>query len=65
MYIGKRFKLPWREGMTLEYRCEAVGVFNHPNFGQPSGSMSSSGSWGRINSSKGERNLQMNLKLKF
>ncbi len=65
MFLSKNFKLPWREGMLLEYKCQATGVFNHPIFGQPSGSMSSSGSWGRISSSKGERNLVMTLRLKF
>jgi hypothetical protein len=65
MYISKQFKLPWREGMLLEYKCQANGVFNHPQFGQPSGGFSSSGSFGRITSSKGERTVVMQLKLKF
>jgi hypothetical protein len=65
MYISKKFKIPHREGMTLEYRCEALGVFNHPQFGQPSGAAASDGSFGKIVTSKGERNLQMNLKLRW
>jgi hypothetical protein len=65
MYISKQFKMPWREGMLMEFKCQANGVFNHPIFNQPSGSFSSSGSFGRITASRGERNIQMQLKLKF
>jgi Carboxypeptidase regulatory-like domain len=32
---GKRFPLPWREGMNLEFRAEFYNVFNHPNFSPP------------------------------
>jgi hypothetical protein len=35
MNMGKRFALPWREGMNIEFRAEFFNVFNHPNFAAP------------------------------
>ena len=37
--LGKAFQLP--EKVRLEIRADATNIFNHPNFGQPSGSTGS------------------------
>jgi Carboxypeptidase regulatory-like domain len=34
---AKRFAIPWKEGIQVEFRADAQNVFNHPSFGTPSG----------------------------
>jgi hypothetical protein len=61
MSVKKNFKV--KEGMSLQFRCDAYGVFNSPIFGKPTGGFGSN--FGKITSTKGERQLQLSLKLKF
>jgi carboxypeptidase family protein len=34
---AKSFAIPWREGISVQFRADAQNVFNHPSFGPPSG----------------------------
>jgi hypothetical protein len=71
MALSKSFHVPApREGVVLQYRCEALGTFNTPNLKPPSGStnqtpQSGSGSYGYITNTTGERQLQMSIRLVF
>jgi hypothetical protein len=61
---GKRFALPWREGMNLEFRAEFYNVFNHPVFSNPNVSLGDA-NFGKITSATNPRKGQMALKLYF
>jgi len=63
MSLAKVFNLPWREGATFQFRCDAFGVFNTPNLGSPSNQVGSS--LGQITSTSGERFLQLSGKISF
>ena len=72
MSAAKSFHIPKREGMSLQYRCEAFGVFNTPQIKPPSGSSLQFGSsstpgssFGTVTNTTGERKLQMQLELTF
>ena len=53
----------FREGMRLEYRCEAFNAFNHPHFGAPDTTVNSP-TFGQIFSlATSPREFQMGLKL--
>lgn len=52
------------EKLTLQARGEAFNVLNHPNFGLPSGNLSS-GAFGQITTALDPRILQGSLKLVF
>jgi hypothetical protein len=60
--LVKNFRL--REAATLQFRAESFNLFNHPNFGRPSNSLTS-GTYGRITSAGEPRILQFALKLRF
>jgi len=62
--LFKNFALPWREGLTLQFRAEAFNAFNHPDFGIPTSNMSSS-RFGKVTSAAQERQVQLGLKLIF
>jgi hypothetical protein len=34
--VHKQFRMPYKEGHTLQFRFEAFNVMNHPNWGMPS-----------------------------
>ncbi len=34
---AKSFLIPWKEGISVQFRADAQNVFNHPSFGPPSG----------------------------
>jgi hypothetical protein len=53
----------WREGMYLQFRAEAFGLFNTPVFSNPGNNLASN--LGKITSAGGERQLQFALKLVF
>jgi hypothetical protein len=62
--IAKRFRLPWREGMNLEYRAEFYNFFNTPQFADPNTTIGTATA-GRITGARNERQGQMALKLYF
>jgi Carboxypeptidase regulatory-like domain/TonB dependent receptor len=35
MSAAKAFTIPWREGISIQFRADAQNVFNHPSFGTP------------------------------
>ena len=64
---GKRFALPWREGMNIEFRAEFFNVFNHPNFAAPDVNLGDA-SFGKVTGTSsfvGPRKGQLALKLYF
>jgi hypothetical protein len=50
--------------MRLQFRAEFYNIFNHPNLGAPSTSITSS-TYGQITSKSGNRTMQMALRLEF
>jgi len=61
---GKRFALPWREGMNIEFRAEFFNVFNHPQFSNPDVSLGDA-NFGKITGAANPRKGQLALKLYF
>jgi hypothetical protein len=55
---------PIKERMHFQFRFETFGLFNHPNFNNPSSTFGTS-SFGNITSSTGERVIQLGSKLIF
>jgi hypothetical protein len=53
-----------RERASLQFRAEFFNAFNTPQFGAPTGSVTSV-DFGRILSASGERNIQFGLRLAF
>jgi len=62
--INKRFKIPAREGMAVQFRSEFFNVLNHTNFGSPSSDITSA-AFGTIRSALPARQIQFALKLLF
>jgi hypothetical protein len=60
--LFKNFKLS--ERFNLQFRAESFNVLNHPNFNNPTVSLTSS-VYGRVTSARDPRNMQMALKLQF
>ncbi len=52
------------EGLTLQFRAEAINVFNHTNFNGVTTSRTS-GTYGQVTSSRDPRIMQLALKLNF
>jgi hypothetical protein len=67
MALSKGFPIPkMRPGTRLEFRCDAFGVFNTPNFGAfNSTALQLGSSLGRIYSTTSERTLQLSLHLNY
>jgi hypothetical protein len=67
MSLGKSFSVTERQ--TVEFRIDAVNVFNTPifNFGDEFGGQHTQGAanFGQISSSQGARNMQLGLKYRF
>jgi hypothetical protein len=59
--VNKRFRLPWREGMALQFRSEFFNLLNRTNFGQPAANLSNS-DFGTIRTSLPPRQIQFALK---
>jgi hypothetical protein len=51
---GKRFPLPFREGMDREFRAEFYNAFNTPQFNGPNVTLGA-GTFGHVTGSKNER----------
>ena len=62
--LNKRFQIPAREGMALQFRAELFNAMNHTNFGGPSTDITSS-AFGTIKSTYAPREVQFALKLMF
>jgi len=53
------------ERLSIEFRAEFFNVFNHAQFGNPGGNISSPGSFGRVTTARDPRIGQLALKLYF
>jgi len=63
--VSKYFRLP-KEGMRLQLRGEGYNLLNHPNFSNPTLSLSAPTTFGEITSTSGDpRVLQLALRLEF
>ena len=63
--IFKSFPLPFREGMRVEFRLEALNAFNHPQFGAPNTSVNS-GIFGQVTNQVNQpRQVQLTGKFYF
>jgi hypothetical protein len=62
MNLIKRFKI--HETQEFEFRLDAIGVLNHPNFGTPTMNMNSL-SLGNITSALGSRSFIVNTRVNF
>jgi hypothetical protein len=62
--LNKRFQIPGREGMALQFRSEFFNFLNHTNFGSPTGDITSA-AFGTIRSTLPPRQIQFALKLMF
>ncbi len=71
--MAKAFTIPWREGISVEFRADAQNVFNHPSFGNPSTSLGGSSGTDTpytntapiSTTTVGGRNLQLTLRVNF
>lgn len=61
----KNFALPFREGLKLQFRSEYFNLFNQVNLNNPTATVSSGKTFGRITSSGGSRVIQFALKVVF
>lgn len=61
---NKTFKIPYREGMAIQFRSEFFNLLNHTNLGIPNPNVSSS-SFGQITNTYPARQIQFALKLMF
>jgi hypothetical protein len=62
--VNKRFRIPAREGMALQFRSEFFNILNHTNFGPPTADITSA-AFGTIRSALPPRQIQFALKLMF
>lgn len=63
--VFKKFPLPWREGMSLQFRVEAFNLANTPQFGTP-GTAVGAANFGEVTSTvNNPRLIQFALKLIF
>jgi len=64
--VIKRFVLPFREGMGLDFRTEVFNIFNHPQYALPGSDVDSPSTFGVVNSTvNNPRLVQFALKLQF
>jgi hypothetical protein len=63
--LHRSFRLPFREGMALQFRAEAYNAMNHPQFAKPGNTVGNAG-YGVISSTAVvNRQLQLALRLAF
>ncbi len=62
--VDKNFRLPFREGMAIQFRSEFFNVLNHTNFGFPDANISDS-AFNTIRTTFPPRQIQFALKLLF
>jgi hypothetical protein len=62
--VNKNFKIPAREGMSLQFRSEFFNLLNHTNFGPPTTDITSA-AFGTIRAAFPARQIQLALKLMF
>jgi hypothetical protein len=63
--LHRRFPLPFREGMALEFRGEGYNFLNHPQFARPASTVGNAG-FGKITTTAVvNRQLQLALRLVF
>jgi hypothetical protein len=62
--VNKRFALPWREGMGIQFRSEFFNLLNHTNYGPPTADITSA-AFGTIRSAFPGRQIQFALKFMF
>jgi hypothetical protein len=64
--VLKDFAMPWSEKQKLQFRTDAINVFNHTNFANPGASLLFPGSFGNITATAdGARELQLGLRYMF
>ncbi len=63
--LHRRFPIPYREGMGLEFRAESYNLLNHPQFALPAAVAGNAGYAAITSTSVANRQLQMALRLEF
>lgn len=61
----KNFAMPWSDTHTLQFRADAINVFNHVNFDNPSANLINEGTFGSITGDAGPRTLTLGLRYMF
>jgi hypothetical protein len=62
--VNKRFRIPVREGMSVQFRSEFFNILNRSNFGLPNTDITNA-AFGTIRSTYPPRQIQFALKLMF
>ena len=71
---AKAFTIPWKEGISIQFRADAQNVFNHPSFGTPNNTTLGgaagvgqpyTGTSPITSLTIGGRNLQLGLRVSF
>src|SRR5262249_3688346 len=63
--FGKQFKMPYKEGHSLQFRTEMFNAFNTPQFSNPGASLGT-GSFGRVTGTNAaNRQIQFGLRYAF
>jgi hypothetical protein len=63
--LHRSFRLPFREGMALEFRAEGYNLLNHPQFGFPGATIGTATAGVIGSTAVANRQLQMALRLAF
>jgi len=64
--LSKRFKMPWKEGHSVQFRWETFNMFNQVQFTSPDLSRVNSATWGQYTEQmNGPRQMQFGLRYDF